>query len=170
MLRLLNRPTAASFRHAIFAAALVSSAPYALAQAGAGPFSGLSGYWSGSGTITMSNGVSERLRCKATYAVNETGKALNQTLRCASDSYKLEISSNVIFNNGSLSGTWDEATRHASGALTGRGSNSMIQARVDGAGFSAGLEVRFHGDNQSVSIRPTAGTDVANVAITMRKS
>jgi hypothetical protein len=40
---------------------------------------------------------------------------------------------------------------------------------VDGAGFSAGLDVRFHGDKQSVSIRPSSGTDVANVSITLRK-
>ena len=59
--------------------------------------------------------------------------------------------------------------RHATGNLSGRASGSEIQARVDGTGFSAGLQVRFHGDKQSVSIRPTEGTDVANVAITLRK-
>jgi hypothetical protein len=117
----------------------------------------------------MSNGYSERIRCKATYAVNDTGRALNQSLRCASDSYRLEISSNVIFSGGSLSGTWGEATRHASGNITGHANNTEIVARVDGAVFSAGLLVHFHGDRQSVSIRPTSGTDVANVAITLRK-
>ena len=76
-----------------------------------GPFFGLSGSWSGSGTITMSNGAAERIRCRATYAVNGAGRALQQTLRCASDSYRLEISSNVVSEGGALSGSWSEATR-----------------------------------------------------------
>jgi hypothetical protein len=36
-------------------------------------------------------GTTERIRCKATYAVNSTGRALNQSLRCASDSYRTII-------------------------------------------------------------------------------
>jgi hypothetical protein len=46
-----------------------------------GPFLGLSGHWSGAGTVTMTNGVTERIRCKAAYAVNATGKAVQQTNR-----------------------------------------------------------------------------------------
>jgi hypothetical protein len=154
----------------LFAAALSLAATGALAQhASDGPFADLSGYWTGGGTITMSNGGSERIRCRATYAVNNTGKSLNQSLRCASDSYKLEISGNVTVSGGSISGTWGESTRGVSGNISGRASASEIQARVEGAGFSAGLQVHFHGDRQSVSIRPTGGTDVANVAITLRK-
>jgi hypothetical protein len=79
-----------------------------------GSFQGLSGHWSGAGTVTMTDGATERIRCKATYAVNATGKAVQQTLRCASDSYRFEISSNVISEGGSLSGSWAEATRGAS--------------------------------------------------------
>jgi hypothetical protein len=150
--------------------ALCVAATQALAQhASDGPFADLSGYWTGGGTITMSNGGSERIRCKAVYAVNNTGKSLNQSLRCASDSYRLEITGNVTFNGGAISGTWGEATRGVSGNISGRASTSEIQARVEGTGFSAGLQVHFHGDKQSVSIRPTGGTDVADVAITLRK-
>lgn len=154
------------FPGVVAAVALSLTASQALAG---GPFSDLSGYWTGGGTITMSSGSSERIRCKAVYAVNDSGKSLNQSIRCASDSYRLEISSNVTVNGGAISGTWTEATRHATGELTGRASGAEIQARVDGAGFSAGLQVRFHGDHQSVSIRPSEGTDVSNVAITLRK-
>jgi len=166
----LNRPKAALLGQSLIAAAFSLTATHVFAQLAAeGPFTGLAGYWTGGGTITMSNGSNERIRCKGTYAVNDTGKALNQSLRCASDSYRLEISGNIIFSGGSLSGTWGEATRHASGSITGRANGKEILARVDGAGFSAGLEVHFRGDRQSVSIKPTSGTDVSNVAITLRK-
>ena len=52
-------------------------------------FSGYPGHWSGAGTVTMTNGAIERIRCKATYAVNASGKAVQQTLRCASDSLQV---------------------------------------------------------------------------------
>jgi hypothetical protein len=61
--------------------------------------------------ISMTNGATERIRCKAAYAVNATGKGVQQTLRCASDSYRVDTSSNVISEGGSLSGSWAEVTR-----------------------------------------------------------
>jgi hypothetical protein len=117
----------------------------------------------------MTNGGAERIRCKATYAVNATGKAVQQTLRCASDSYRLEISSNVIAEGGSLSGSWTEATRGVSGNISGRASSSEIVANVTGDGFAARLDVRTNGDKQSVTIRPQGGTDIVAVSIGLRK-
>lgn len=117
----------------------------------------------------MTNGAIERIRCKATYAVNASGKAVQQTLRCASDSYRFEISSNVISEGGSLSGSWAEATRGVSGNISGRASGAEIVANVAGAGFTARLDVRTQGERQSVTIRPQGGTDVTAVSIALRK-
>jgi len=166
----LRQSHAFGFKRAALALALMLSAISGYAQrAMESPFAHLSGYWSGAGTITMRDGATERLRCKATYAVSPTGRALNQSLRCASDSYRLDISSNVTFEAGAISGTWSEMTRNASGSLSGRASSTEIRARVDGAGFSAGIDVLTRGNQQSVTIRPQSGTDVAGVSITMRK-
>lgn len=152
------------------AAGLSLIATQALAQhAAGGPFFGLSGYWSGSGTITMTNGSTERIRCKATYAVNGTGRALNQSLRCASDSYRLDITSNVVSEGGAISGSWGEASHNVSGSVSGRANGAEIQANVAGAGFAAFLSVHTRGNSQSVTIRPHGGTDVALVSISLRK-
>ncbi len=166
----ISQPKSSLLKQAVFAAGLSLVASQGFAQRAAeGPFHGLSGYWSGGGTIALTNGSTERIRCKATYAVNATGRALNQSLRCASDSYKLDISSNVIFEGGAISGTWSEATHNASGNVSGRATSAEIQAHVAGAGFAASLTVRTHGSQQTVAITPHGGTDVANVAITLRK-
>ena len=130
------RPQAPLLKRGVFATGLSLIASQGLAQRAANsPFFGLSGYWSGGGTIAMTNGATERIRCKETYAVNSTGRALNQSLRCASDSYRLEISSNVIFESGAISGTWSEATRNVSGTVSGRATSAEIQASVAGGGF-----------------------------------
>jgi hypothetical protein len=89
------KPSASCLKKAVLVSGLLLTSAQGHADPGSeGPFLGLSGHWSGAGTVTMTNGVTERIRCKATYAVNATGKAVQQTLRCASDSYRVEISSN----------------------------------------------------------------------------
>ena len=71
----------------------------------------MAGNWSGGGTVTLDDGSTERIRCRATYAVGAGGNGLNQTLTCASDSYKFDLASNVIAEGGALSGTWSESSR-----------------------------------------------------------
>jgi len=149
-------------------AGLVSAAPNA--SAAEGPFAGYAGYWSGDGTISIANGTNERIRCKATYAVNDNGSALNQSLRCASDSYRLEISSDVAASGGVLSGSWTEATRSATGRISGRVDGNEVNAMVSGVGFTAAFSLTTRGKTQSVSIRPEGGTDIRSVTITMRKN
>ncbi len=134
-----------------------------------GPFSGLAGHWSGGGAITLSDGSTERIHCRATYAVAATGAALNQTLSCASASYNLHVTANVVSNGGGVSGSWSEATHSVSGSISGRANSSDIQANVSGAGFVASIGIRTHGGGQSVTIRPQSGTDVRAVSVSLRK-
>src|SRR6202040_3249308 len=70
-------------------AALVLSTSAGHAQSR--PFAGFDGAWSGNGTVSLSDGSSERLRCRADYKIDNTGLALKQTLKCASDSYKFDL-------------------------------------------------------------------------------
>ena len=52
-------------------AALMLSVSVSHAQSG--PFTGFNGSWSGNGTVALSDGTTERIRCKASYNVNGTG-------------------------------------------------------------------------------------------------
>jgi hypothetical protein len=135
----------------------------------AGPFAGLGGNWSGGGVITMSNGASERIRCTAANMVSASGAEMRQTLRCASASYRLDISSSTVSQGGFLSGTWAETTRGISGNLSGRASSGGLSANVIGGNFTARLNVRLQGGRQVVSIKPQAGTDVAAVSVSLRR-
>jgi hypothetical protein len=102
------------------------------------------------------------------YVVNITGKAVQQNILCTSDSYRLEISSKLIAEGGSLSGSWAETTRSVSGTVSGRASGAEILANVAGSGFTARLDMSTHGDSQSIRLRPQ-GADVAAVSIALRK-
>jgi hypothetical protein len=142
---------------------LAASASYAHA----GPFDNMLGSWSGSGTIYVSDGGQERIRCRASYNVDNQG-ALNQVLRCASDSYRFELSSNVVNSGGDLTGSWGEATRGISGTLQGHMSGGDVKALVQTAGFNANLALSTRGNKQTISIR-SDNTDLRGVDIALSK-
>jgi hypothetical protein len=133
----------------LFWVALAGSPSYAQS----GPFAGMAGNWSGGGTVTLDDGSSERIRCRATYAVGAGGNGLNQNLTCASDSYKFDLRSNVIAEGGALSGTWSESSRGVNGTLQGRGAAGNFQAVASAAGFNASISLATRGNRQSVVIR-----------------
>jgi hypothetical protein len=131
-------------------AALAFTSP---GYAQSGPFAGLAGAWSGGGTVTLDDGSTERIRCRATYAVGSGGNGLNQSLTCASDSYRFNLASNVVSRGGSLSGTWSESSRGVSGNLEGSGGNGNFQIVASAPGFTANISLRTTGNKQSVVIR-----------------
>ena len=135
---------------------------------GAGPFGAMAGAWTGGGTISMANGATERIRCRAAYHVGAAGRALQLSIRCASASYNFDLGGNVVYDGGAISGTWSESTRGVSGTVSGRASGNQFQVYAQGAGFSAGLSLATHGNQQSVVIRP-AGADVTSVQIALAR-
>lgn len=155
-----------TFVAAVFGLSLVSGG--ALAKSAAQPFAGMAGVWSGRGTISLAGGSREAIRCRATYAVRSDGDGLQQTLRCASDSYKFELSSNVIARGGKLTGTWSEATRNVSGDLEGTTSHGKFQVVVSAPAFSANLQLVTKGNSQSVVIR-SEGSEFQGVNISLTR-
>jgi hypothetical protein len=143
-------------------AASLFSAP---SQAQSGPFNGLAGVWSGAGTVTLDDGSNERIRCRATYAVGEAGHGLNQTLTCASDSYKFDLRTNVIAEGNNITGSWSEISRNISGTIQGSGTGGAIQVVASAAGFSANITVTTRGNRQTVLIRSEGSFKAANITL-----
>src|SRR4030088_215986 len=114
-------------------------------QAQSGPFAGCSGAWSGNGTVALSDGTTERIRCKANYKVNGTGLGLKQSLDCASDSYKFDLTSDVTSQGDRISGNWSEASRKIFGSLQGTAGGGHITEFVEGAGFFPHFRRTAHG-------------------------
>jgi hypothetical protein len=142
-------------RFVIATAALLAATvwgPASNAQS-SGPFAGMAGNWSGGGTITLDDGSTERIRCRATYAVGAGGNGLQQTLTCASDSYKFQLTSNVMAQGSAVSGTWNEATRNINGNIEGRSGGGIFQILASAPGFTANLTLTTRGNKQSIVIK-----------------
>jgi len=142
-------------RRLIFAAVtlLAASASSTASHAQAGPFAGMAGVWSGGGTVALDDGSTERIRCRATYAVSPAGTGLNQTLVCASDSYKFDLKTNVVAERETLSGSWSESSRGINGSLEGRASGGNFRVIATAPGFTADISLTTRGNRQSVVIR-----------------
>lgn len=137
-------------------------------HAQSGPFVGFDGAWSGTGTVALSDGSTERIRCKANYKVNGTGLGLKQSLSCASDSYKFNLSSDVTSEGNKISGNWTEASRNINGSLQGTVGAGQLEVWVEANGFAANLTLRTTGNKQTVSI--SSKGEIRGVTITMVKS
>jgi hypothetical protein len=150
--------------------ALAIAAPPAVAQyAMVTPFRAMAGSWSGGGTLSMANGESERIRCRANYNPGGGGDELRLSLRCASASYNFDLTSNVQDRGGAISGQWTEASRNASGVLSGRSAGDRIEATARGQNFSANISLTTRGNRQTVSIRPEGQSDVRAVSLALER-
>ena len=136
------------------------------AQAESGPFAGMAGVWSGSGTISLEGGATERIRCRATYAVSGDGTGLNQNLTCASDSYKFDLKSDVTARGNALTGQWSESGRGVGGTLSGRAGNGQFNVTVSAPAFTANLVMMTTGTSQSVTISSEGQFKGAKIALT----
>ena len=130
------------------------------------PFSAMAGSWSGGGSLSTTDGMQERLRCRASYEVVGTGAEMRLNLKCASESYNFDLSGNVQYQGGAISGSWSEASRNASGTISGRANGGHIEAAARGESFSANLSLTTRGGRQTVTIRPQ-GTNVTAVSLAL---
>ncbi len=149
-------------------AALWGAPSVANAEASA-PFAGLSGRWSGDGSIVLTKGTTERLRCDATYRDGAGGESVDMKLRCASDSYRFDLSISLVDTAGSVLGNWRETTQNVDGGISGTASKGLIQVAVKGQTFAAAVTVATRGAEQSVRIRAQSG-ELSQVAITLHKA
>lgn len=142
----------------------------ALAAPSDGPFAALQGSWSGTGTIALSSGAKERIRCRANNRLGPSSTELRLELDCDSDSYKFKLQSQITYRDGTISGNWFESTRAAAGIIEGRAVGNQIKVRAEGQTFAAILSITTRGDRQSISIQ-SPGSEMSDVAITLtRKS
>jgi len=144
---------------AFFVTALASTAGHAQS----GPFAGMAGTWSGAGSVTLDDGSSERIRCRATYHVG--GPRMTMSLTCASDAYKFNLAAEVQAEGSAVTGSWSESSRNVSGDLQGRGGGGNFQVVASAPGFNADISMRTSGNRQSVTIRADSQFRGANITL-----
>lgn len=162
-----NKPIEARARNRrlLIAAAVsfVAAAANSEGKAQSGPFAPLAGTWSGVGTVTLDDGSTERIRCRAKYA--PIGPTMEMSLTCASDAYKFNLAASVKAEGSAITGSWSEASRNISGSLQGRGGGGNFEVVASAAGFNANIALKTSGNKQSVSMRADSQFRGANISM-----
>lgn len=159
-------------RNTVVAAAVAvvtwaGAAARAQSDGGGRLFESLAGSWSGTGTATLSSGGAERIRCRADYQPSSPTQ-LRLGLRCASDSFNLQVASDVTRDGDRISGSWTETSLGVSGDLSGRATADRIDATVDGVGVQARLTLAVHGNTQVVNLT-SDGQLASSASVTLRR-
>jgi len=144
---------------AFFLTAFAASTSYAQSSA----FAGMAGTWSGPGTVTLDDGSSERIRCRATYKV--AGASMDMSLTCASDAYRFNLLAAVVAQGGEVTGNWSETSRNVGGSIQGRGANGSFQVIAQAAGFSSNISLKTTGNKQSIAMRADSQFRAANITL-----
>jgi hypothetical protein len=140
-----------------------------ISTAQSGPFANLGGAWTGTGQLAFQDGHTERVRCRAEYTVGASGNEIEQSLRCASDSYNFELRSSAQSRGGRISGTWSETTRNINGSLSGQATNGRIAVRAEAGPVVVGLTLVSSGNQQSVTIEPQGQGEISGAAIKLTR-
>jgi hypothetical protein len=139
--------------------AFAASTSYAQSSA----FTGMAGNWHGGGTVSLDDGSSERIRCRATYKVS--GASMDMNLTCASDAYKFNLLAEVVAAGGEVTGKWSETSRNVGGAIEGRGANGSFQVIAQAAGFSSSISLKTSGSKQQITMRADSQFRAANISL-----
>ena len=156
-------------RLAALGAGVIAGATQVQAQTASGPFAGYVGSWSGAGAMSLKSGGVERLRCTATYQVDNGGSTLAQNLNCSSDTYKFDLQNQIVATGANIAGRWFETVRNAQGEITGRLSPGRVDGSATGPGFTATFTLRERGNRQQVVIKAQGG-DITEITAALVRS
>ncbi|HLN09874.1 MAG TPA: hypothetical protein VK281_13095 [Xanthobacteraceae bacterium] len=129
-------------------------------------FKSLAGSWSGAGIVRLTEGGSERIKCRAIYELADHS-TVTLRLTCASDTYKIALSGSMQDRDGAITGSWSESTRKVEGTLSGRVRDNQIILKTAGV-IPATLTLTTTDARQSALLQPE-GAKVRSVSITMTR-
>ena len=149
------------------AAAAGLAVALAATTAAAGPIEDLDGYWSGGGTVVLSDGK-EQVKCAVRYKVGASGTQIRQNMRCASADYNINAAAELRLQGSQVSGNWEEKTYSTTGDVTGRYTGSSLVLSIKGANFTAAMTVGLSTCKQSITIQPR-GLEVRRISMSLAK-
>jgi hypothetical protein len=129
-------------------------------------FNDYSGSWSGGGTITLEGGQKEKVRCSGTASGSDS--SISQSVRCASTSYRFNISSSLRLSGASVSGSVSESQSGFTGSVFGKASGTGFRGTLTGNSVSASGTVSGGPRSQSISMTLGSGK-VRRVSISLKR-
>lgn len=131
------------------------------------PFAGMSGVWSGKGSISLEGGAKEAIPLPGDLFRQKRWQCPPADAALCKRQLQDRTHEQCRVRWRQVDGTWSEATRNVSGDVQGATSGGRFQVVVSAGTFSADLVLNTRGNSQSVVIRSTGGEfKGANITLT----
>ena len=124
----------------------------------------LKGQWSGSGTLKLANGKSERIRCHGNASGGE--KSLSQLFNCASTASNFSFSTSLSFAGSKVSGNWHGP--EGGGTASGSASSSSMSLRLVSSSGRGRLNATFSTCRLSLTVTGWS-SELRSLSVRMRK-
>lgn len=135
----------------------------------AGTFNALHGAWSGSGSVRLEDGSTQRISCRGYYTSRSGGSGLGMAINCSnSSSFKIHMRANLSSSGNRITGSWEEREFNQTGNVSGRRTGSGFNLTFSGA-LSGSMSVSLSGSRQTVKIS-TGGPGFTGVNMSFAKS
>ncbi len=140
----------------------------ALAQA-ADPILALAGRWAGVATLVPASGPNQAYNCVATYFPTDNGARLIQNLRCKSENYQFDGTTQLQIAAGKITGRWQDKVNNIDGTVNGTVKPDGFDILLSGDFFDAKMTVANAACQQSVTIEIEEGLPVKKISAVLKK-
>ena len=131
-------------------------------------FETLAGRWTGWGWIELASGDRERIKCRISYRLIDTGSKATQGIRCASSSYNIDATALLWNDAGTIKGTWREVTYDAHGKVSGSATDTSASVNLESNNLNAAMKINSISKcRHTVSIRPK-GIDIKMISVGLK--
>lgn len=137
---------------ALLAFGTLGTGPSEARFAAAAPlFTRVAGTWAGAGSLEIAGSPPERIRCEVVYTSAKVSQ-LHLGLRCATDSFTLQVASDLVREGNAVTGSWVEQRFGFSGEVSGVAGSDNLRVTFGALGSSAQLAMTLRGSRQSISV------------------
>jgi hypothetical protein len=133
------------------------------------PIMALGGRWAGMASVTPDSGPDQAYSCVGTYFPADNGARLTQNLRCKSDSYQLDASTQLQIAGTKITGRWQDKVNNLDGIINGTVKPDGFDILLSGDFFDAKMTIARTSCQQSITIEFEGGLPVKRVSAVLKK-
>jgi hypothetical protein len=140
----------------------------ALAQT-ADPIMALAGRWAGPATLVPDSGPNQAYSCVVTYFPADNGARLTQNLRCKSENYQFDGTTQLQIAGSKITGRWQDKINNLDGIVNGTVKPDGFDILLSGDFFDAKMTIASTSCQQTFAIVLEEGLPVKRISAVLKK-
>ena len=148
--------------------AIGTSTGGALAQT-TDPIMALAGRWAGMATLVPESGPNQAYNCVVTYFPADNGARLTQNMRCKSEAYQFDGTTQLQIAAGKITGRWQDKVNNLDGIVNGTVKPDGFDILLSGDFFDAKMTIASTSCQQTFTIVLEEGLPVKRITALLKK-